>query len=812
MPRSPFLAAPSILLLTLATLVGGGSAGCRSTSTNVTGPSSAKCAVSLSGSGLTVPGEGGNGSVAVSINRECSWTATSQAAWITITGGANGQGPGTVTFAAAANAGAASRTGAVLVNQNRVDITQQGAPCTFGVDPSAVSVPSGGGEARLTVTGPSGCSWTAQSAAPWLTVSQGASGSGSGTVTLSAGPNTGAARSTTVTVAGRAVTVSQPTGGCLVTVTLSASSFGAGGGGGQANVTSAAGCEWTSTSNAAWLTIQGSSSGTGNGAVSFTVASNAGTERSATLTIGGQAFAVTQASGQGDCRVTLSPRSQSIPADGGSRDFNVSTGGGCSWNASTSASWLTITRGASGTGEGVVSVSAAANSGAERSATVSAGGDTVSVVQAATSCSFAVAPAGVTIGAAGGPTSVSVNTTSACSWTASSDVPWVAVTAGGSASGPGTVSFSVAANTGAAREGTVVVAGRTVTISQEGTSCTFSLTPTGVSAPVSGGTLSTTLNTTAGCAWTASSSDAWLTIVRGSSGTGTAVVEFTVAANTGAARTGTLTIAGIAFVVSQAAATQSCQFSISPASAAVAAPGGNATVNVSSGPGCAWTASSNAPWITIGTGASGSGNGTVTLSVAANTGASPRDGTVTVAGQTFTVTQAGAACTYALAPTGASATSSGGPGTVSVSAASGCVWTASSNVAWLSITGGASGSGNGTVAYSVTANPATSARSGTLTIAGLTFTVSQAGAACTYTVAPLAQTIAAGGGTGSVAVTTLASCAWTANSSVPWITITSGTSSTGNGTVTFSVAINTSGSPRSGTLTVGGQTATINQQ
>jgi hypothetical protein len=768
--------------------------------------------VSLSGTGLNVPGEGGSGTIAVSINRECSWAATSQVPWITIAGGANGQGPGTVTFAAAANPGAASRTGAVLVNQNRVDITQQGAPCTLGVEPSTVSIPSGGGEARLTVSGPSGCPWTAQSAAPWLTVAQGASGSGSGTVTLSATPNTGTARSTTVSVAGRTVTVSQATGGCLVAVTLSASSFGAAGGGGQATVTSAPGCDWSAASSATWLTIQGAASGAGNGAVSFAVAANTGTERSATLTVGGQAFTISQASGQGDCRVSLSPRSQSVPAEGGSADVNVAAGDGCSWTASSSASWLTIGRGASGTGNGVLSASAAANSGAERSATISVGGDDVSIVQAAANCSYAVAPASVTIGPAGGPTSVSVNTTSACSWTASSNVSWVAITAGGSGSGSGTVSFSIAANTGASREGTVVVAGRTVTVSQEGTACAFSLSPGGVSAPASGGTLSTTVNTTAGCAWTAASSDAWITIVRGSSGTGTATVEFAVAANAGASRTGTLTIAGIAFVVSQAAATQSCQFSISPASAAVPASGSSTTVNVASGSGCAWTASSNVPWITIGAGASGLGNGIVTLSVAANTGTSPRDGTVTVAGQTFTVTQAGAACTYAIAPTAAAATSAGGPGSVSVSAASGCVWTASSNAPWLSITSGASGSANGSVSYNVAANTDTAARSGTLTIAGQAFTVTQAGAACTYTVAPLTHAIATAGSTGSVTVTTSPGCAWTAASGVAWITISSGATGTGNGTVTFSVAVNTSGSPRSGTMTVGGQSVAVNQQ
>jgi hypothetical protein len=49
---------------------------------------------------------------------------------------------------------------------------------------------------------------------------------------------------------------------------------------------------------------------------------------------------------------------------------------------------------------------------------------------------------------------------------------------------------------------------------------------------------------------------------------------------------------------------------------------------------------SNAAWITITSGASGSGNGTVGYTVTADTGA-PRVGTITVAGQTFMVTQGG---------------------------------------------------------------------------------------------------------------------------------------------------------------------------
>jgi hypothetical protein len=151
-------------------------------------------------------------------------------------------------------------------------------------------------------------------------------------------------------------------------------------------------------------------------------------------------------------------------------------------------------------------------------------------------------------------------------------------------------------------------------------------------------------------------------------------------------------------------------------------------VSVTAPSGCPWTASSSAGWITITSGSSGSGNGTVSYSVAANTSTSSRTGTMTIAGQTFTVTQAGTTtCTYSISPTSASFGSSGGSGIVSVTAPSGCPWTASSSAGWITITSGSSGSGNGTVSYSVAANTSTSSRTGTMTIAGQTFTVTQAG-------------------------------------------------------------------------------------
>jgi len=83
-----------------------------------------------------------------------------------------------------------------------------------------------------------------------------------------------------------------------------------------------------------------------------------------------------------------------------------------------------------------------------------------------------------------------------------------------------------------------------------------------------------------------------------------------------------------------------CTYSISPTRITYGPGGGTGTVAVSTVAGCAWTATSNAPWITVAGAASGSGNGTVTYSVAAYTGRPKnRNGTITVAGQIFSVKQ-----------------------------------------------------------------------------------------------------------------------------------------------------------------------------
>jgi hypothetical protein len=90
-----------------------------------------------------------------------------------------------------------------------------------------------------------------------------------------------------------------------------------------------------------------------------------------------------------------------------------------------------------------------------------------------------------------------------------------------------------------------------------------------------------------------------------------------------------------------------------------------------------------------------------------------------------TINQA-AGCSFTVSPTSANVAYGGGPGIVGVTVAAGCAWTATSNSTWITITGGASGTGNGTVDYSVAANSTSSARTGTLTVAGQTVTINEA--------------------------------------------------------------------------------------
>ena len=144
----------------------------------------------------------------------------------------------------------------------------------------------------------------------------------------------------------------------------------------------------------------------------------------------------------------------------------------------------------------------------------------------------------------------------------------------------------------------------------------------------------------AGCAWTAASSDPWITVTSGVAGNGNGSVAFTVASNPFNVRTGTLLIAGQTLTVQQAT---SCTFQLDRTTVSFPTiPGTGVTRPVyvtASGSLCNWTATTSDSWITIVSGGTYVDSATVRLSATANTTGAPRTGSVLIAGQTVTVTQ-----------------------------------------------------------------------------------------------------------------------------------------------------------------------------
>jgi hypothetical protein len=108
------------------------------------------------------------------------------------------------------------------------------------------------------------------------------------------------------------------------------------------------------------------------------------------------------------------------------------------------------------------------------------------------SCSYSIAPATVSLPVAGGTGSITVTAAPACIWAVSGTPGWITITSGGNGSGNGTIVYSVQANTGDSRTGTLTIAGQTFTVTQtaqanEPVSATLSssVPPTGKPDPMS---------------------------------------------------------------------------------------------------------------------------------------------------------------------------------------------------------------------------------------------------------------------------------------------------------------------------------------
>ena len=260
---------------------------------------------------------------------------------------------------------------------------------------------------------------------------------------------------------------------CTFSIGSTNAVFDAAGGSNSVSVIASNGCTWTATNNNSFITIDSGSPGTGTGTLYYSVAANTTTNvLTGTMTIAGQTFTVTQsgASTVGNCTFTLTATSIRLAAKGGSKNVRVKVQGtNCSWTAVSNDPFITITSGHSGTGNGKVVYTVSGNTNTTAvTGTMTIAGQTLTVKQAAGGCTFKLSPKDAKFKAAAAPATVKVKPNlSDCAWTAVSNDSFITIYDGGSSVGEGTVSYFITPNTNSvARTGSMIIAGKTVTVTQ----------------------------------------------------------------------------------------------------------------------------------------------------------------------------------------------------------------------------------------------------------------------------------------------------------------------------------------------------------
>ena len=318
---------------------------------------------------------------------------------------------------------------------------------------------------------------------------------------------------------------------CIAFLSPSSHIFGPGEDSVSVQVEAADDCDWSARSNAAWIRVTSGGSRSGSGRASYTVTRNPHpTSRTGTLTIGGWTITVTQV---GTHHLLFADDLESgTEGWGGAASWALTTAsarsGARAWGwqyqgESNTSLWspvldltevesatLTFWHRFNFTGDGVSRVWVAPQNGQPgteiKKFTGAQGWTQVSLdlspfvgqsitlafnmfgtTNAADSwyiddvavftagpvgydvCTHAVSPTRQVFGPREGVASVRVEALPGCHWGATSNSPWIQITAGSSGSGPGRVSYAFAANPhSTARIGTLTVGGQTLTVIQAG--------------------------------------------------------------------------------------------------------------------------------------------------------------------------------------------------------------------------------------------------------------------------------------------------------------------------------------------------------
>lgn len=341
----------------------------------------------------TAGGDAGTVSFNVNAAPGCRFEAANLPDWLSIIG-ANPQqmpasGTATVTFNTTTNLTGASRSASFLLGNEAVTVTQVASancPSAPVVSPTTTTVSGSGGSGSLSVFAATNCPWNVASMPSFVTATGATSGNGNGSIpySVAANPDTTASRSGSgqVTSMGYATTFNftQDARKLCPTppvISLANATFTANGGSTTGSITAAATCKWALAVPVTWVSVTSGTSGTGNGSFSLNIAPNTGAPRSdymSATTADGVGSAKLSQAGSACATWSVTPTSTNFPATGTTGSFTVSAPASCSWSLSGVPSWVSITSGMSGTGNGSINYSVSTNSGAARSTTATLSG------------------------------------------------------------------------------------------------------------------------------------------------------------------------------------------------------------------------------------------------------------------------------------------------------------------------------------------------------------------------------------------------------------------------------------------------------
>ncbi|MFA5816519.1 MAG: M6 family metalloprotease domain-containing protein [Bacteroidales bacterium] len=377
-------------------------------------------------------------------------------------------------------------------------------PSILAVAPVSRDIAVTSGTTNFTVsnTGGGTLTWTAAvtTGSNWAHITSGSSGSNSGSIMVSVDANTESAPRTaviTVTAADatgspKTLNIVQAANGSILNVTPDSRNLPFGSGTANITVFNTGGgtMTWTAavTTGSNWAHITSGFSGSNSGSIMVSVDANPeNAPRTAVITVtaadaAGSPKTLNIVQAANESMLNVGPENQNVASTGGTTSFSVSNSGGGTmrWSAAVTSgsSWAKIISGSSGGNTGAIGVEVEANTGIQRTATITINADgaagsqmTVSIVQAAKEAQLEIDPDIQTVDFDGAAINFRVSKTGVgtVSWAAevTTGPSWVHITSGTSGSNDGLISVEVDANTGNPRTAIITVTSTDSTAGQK---------------------------------------------------------------------------------------------------------------------------------------------------------------------------------------------------------------------------------------------------------------------------------------------------------------------------------------------------------